>query len=129
MEQYNNNLQEDSIRSSFSNHDEQNSEKSAKTKHIIKNVCLIIVAVMVALMIPLFITSGVNRFVADMTHQWYLNPTSRILITIFITIFTYGMTYLIIRFTVLKKSIVFNIISFILVFLWAIFIGVLNIPD
>lgn len=96
---------------------------------IIKSILLVLLAAFLALVIPIILTPFANRFVADTTHQWYLSGGTRVLITIFITFVTYSLAYLIIRFTLLRKSIIFNSICLILTLLWCVCAGILWIPD
>lgn len=96
---------------------------------IIKSILLVLLAAFLALVIPIILTPFANRFVADTTHQWYLSGETRVLITIFITFVTYSLAYLIILFTPLRKSIIFNSICLILTFLWCVFAGILWMPD
>lgn len=96
---------------------------------IFKSIIFILLAAFIALIIPVFLTGVVNRLVADITGQWYLNGLSRVLITIFVAIFTYSVAYILIRFSILRKSIVFNIVCFILTFVWSAFMGIAWIPD
>lgn len=103
-------------------------ERKYSRKTIVKSVILILMAVIIALILPLFLTGALNRIVADITHQWYLNATSRIIITIIVTIITYSIAYIIIRFTTFKKSVIFNVICFLLTFIWSICVGVILMP-
>lgn len=96
---------------------------------IVKSTFLVLLAAIFALIIPMILTPFTNRLIADTTHQWYLSGGTRVLITIFITFVTYSLAYLIIRFTLLRKSIIFNSICLILTFLWCVFAGIIWIPD
>ena len=96
---------------------------------ILKSIILILLAAIIALIIPMILTGGLNRLVADITHQWYLNGFSRVVITVIVAIVTYSVSYALIRFTTFKKSIVFNVVCFILTFLWAVCMGIAWIPD
>lgn len=107
---------------------QKKSTKSSKIE-IVKSILLVLLAAFLALVIPMIMTPFTNRFIADTTHQWYLSGGTRVLITIFITFVTYSLAYLIIRFTILRKSIIFNSICLILTFLWCIFAGIVWIPD
>lgn len=106
-------------------------KKSTKGSEIdiAKSIILVLLAAFLALVIPIFLTPLTNRFIANTTHQWYLSGETRVFITIFITFVTYSLAYLIIRFTPVRKSILFNSICMILTFLWCAFAGILWIPD
>lgn len=105
-------------------------DKENKTRsQIIKNVIIILIAAFISLLIPICITGYVNRLVADLTGQWYLSSDLRILITFLITIFTYGIAYLLIHFSYFRKSVIFNVVSIFLTFLWSALIGLLFMPD
>lgn len=107
-----------------------NKKENNHTKiEVFKSIILVLLAAFIALMIPVILTGAVNRLVADITGQWYLNGLSRVLITVFVAIITYSLAYILIRFTTLRKSIVFNIVCFILTFIWSIFMGIAWIPD
>lgn len=94
-----------------------------------KDVLLIITAAFFALIIPLAVTGFTNQFVAKLTHQWYLSGVTRVLITICITSITYLLSYLVIRLTIVKRSILFNLISLALTFLWCVAMGIIYMPD
>lgn len=95
----------------------------------LKSILLVVLAATLALIAPMFLTPITNRLIADVTHQWYLSGGTRVLITFFVTSFTYVLVYFIIKFTALRKSILFNTICIILTFLWCILVGLLFIPD
>lgn len=107
---------------------QKKSTKRSKIE-IVKSIFLVLLAAFFALIIPMILTPFTNRFIADTTHQWYLSGGTRVLITIFITFVTYSLAYLIIRFTLLRKSIIFNSICLILTFLWCVFAGIVWMPD
>lgn len=116
----------------INDHKKNNLNKEKKTyskKEICKSVILILLAAFIALIIPVLFTGAINRLVANVTGQWYLNGFSRVLITLFMAITTYSVAYLLIWFTILKKSIVFNVVCFILTFIWSIFMGIIWMPD
>ena len=105
-------------------------KKVKRTKgELIKSILLVFLTAILALIIPIILTPFVNRFIADVTHQWYLSGGTRVLITFFITSLTYSLAYLIIRFTLLRKSIIFDSICLILTFLWSVFAGMMWMPD
>jgi hypothetical protein len=104
-------------------------ENKRSKKDILKSIILVLLAAFIALIIPIFLTGAANRFVADITGQWYLNGLSRIIITLFVAISTYSAAYILIRFSILRKSIVFNIVCFILTFVWSVLMGIAWIPD
>lgn len=107
---------------------QKKSTKRSK-KEIVKSTFLVLLAAILALIIPVPLTPLTNRFVADVTDQWYLSAETRVIITIFMTFLTYSFAYVIIRFTLLRKSIIFNSICLILTFLWCVLIGIIFIPD
>lgn len=116
------------IDSNKKNHRKKDKQQQSKIA-IFKSITLILLAAIIALIIPVFLTGTVNRFVADVTHQWYLNGASRVIITIFVAVVTYTVAYILIRFSTLGKSVVFNVVCFILTFIWSIFMGIVWMPD
>lgn len=104
-----------------------------KNKHVSVNICkhifFILLAAIVALAIPFYFTDLINRIVAYYTNQWYLSGTSRVFITLFITMISYKAAFYMIKLTPLKNSKIFNILCFVLTFLWSVFMGLIMMPD
>lgn len=95
----------------------------------IKSILLVVLAAIIAIIAPLFLTPITNRLIADVTHQWYLSGGTRVLITLFVTFFTYALAYFVIKYTALRKSVIFNTICMILTFLWCVLVGIFCMPD
>lgn len=93
-----------------------------------KDIVLIIVAALVALIVPISTTGLVNQIVSEITSQWYLSGTSRVIITVMMTIVTYLLSFLIIRRTIMKKSIIFIVISLFWTFIWCVVAGLVYMP-
>lgn len=94
-----------------------------------KNILLVLFAVFISILTPLLLTGHFNTLAQSITGQWYLHDSTRIVVTLIITAIDFAIAHLILRLTIFGRSKAFNMMTFALIFLWCILVGIIFIPD
>lgn len=103
--------------------------EGSRNKRVAMSIGVISVAALLAMVLPFLVTYPFNMLAQKITGEWYLSGATRVCVTIFVTALTFGISYLLIRLSMFKKSVIFNITSLILTFMWCAFAGIIFMPD